>query len=114
MDLASTNGLYDFTLAVLAAYAEQGGAPLPKIEEHESGDAEGADFLWYQLTPELDLSEGEYIRISPEAGRYYVSAGMRGCCGGDPTFDGDFVVDSTPEGANKVALELLSIVNQRR
>lgn len=108
------DGLYDFTLAVLAAYANQGGTPLPKIEAHALDDAEGSDFLWYELTPKLELSEGEYMSISPEYGRYYVSTGMRGCCGGDPTFGGDFVVDPTPGGVNKVALELLSIVNKQR
>lgn len=35
--------------------------PVLMIDAHDDDD--GADFLWGELTPELDLSAGEYMRI---------------------------------------------------
>jgi hypothetical protein len=92
-------GLFDFTTQVLKALGQE-LQPL-RIDAHE--DAEEADFLFYSLTPELSLSEGEYMKISMESGQYWVEFGTRACCGGDPTWAELPAVDLTSENAQRVA-----------
>lgn len=93
------NGLWPFTEMVLNAI-EQAGGSVPKIEAHDLADE--SDFIWGELTPELKLTQGEYMIIDHEAGAYYVAFGTRGCCGGDPTF-GQCLLMPTEENATMLA-----------
>jgi len=103
------NGLYDFTVNILSELDQD--VVLPKIDAHDPDEEESPDFLWYKVTPHLALSDGEYMSITQEAGGYWVDFGMRGCCGGDPTW-GDFdLMKATPENAKKVAADLASRFN---
>lgn len=81
-------GLWPFTVMVLDQIELIGNQVL-KIEAHEPGDLDGVDFLWGTLTPHLELSEGEYMRIDQEFGEFSTAFGQRGCCGGDPTWGDD-------------------------
>lgn len=59
-----------------------------------------------ELTPELDLSAGEYMRIDHSAGRYCMTFGQRAHYGGDPTWgDGYTHLLPSPEHALLVATE---------
>ncbi|HBO2935104.1 TPA: hypothetical protein L4R50_000098 [Pseudomonas aeruginosa] len=88
---------------VLTKLEALGCAPL-RIDAHE--DEEDADFLWGELTPGLDLSAGEYMRIDQLAGLYSVAFGERNDFGGDPTWwEGDNQLEAIPEHASRVAIE---------
>lgn len=96
-------GLWPFTVMVLDEI-ERIGCPVVKIEAHDAADQEEPDFLWGELTPHLELSEGEYMRIDQEAGEFSTAFGMRGCCGGDPTWGDDLrFLRPTAENAALVA-----------
>lgn len=106
---AQPEGLYEFTKLVLASF-ERNGVELPRIEPHDPDDMEGADLLWFVLTPELELSEGSYLSIAPEIAdgdRFNVAFQDRVCAGGDPTW-GDLFVVPTQANADKVAQVLLT------
>lgn len=81
-------GLWPFTIVVLDQIELIGNRVL-KIEAHDQGDMDGVDFLWGELTPHLELSEGEYMRIDQEFGEFSTSFGQRGCCEGDATWGDD-------------------------
>lgn len=95
--------LWPLTEMVLR-HLEAMGCAVPKIDAHEDDD--GADFLWGELTPGLDLSAGEYMRIDQHAGRYSVAFGERAYFGGDPTWwEGDNHLEAIPEHAARIAIE---------
>lgn len=97
------NGLWPFTEMVINQI-EFMGCPLLKIEAHDSDDIEGSDFLWGTLTPHLSLSEGDYMYINQDSGFYSTCFGTRGCCGGDPTYDGgQILIEPTEDNAVLVA-----------
>lgn len=97
------SGLWPFTDMVLNQL-EALGCPVLRIDAHD--DEDGADFLWGELTPELDLSAGEYMRIDHSAGRYCMTFGQRAHYGGDPTWgDGYTHLLPSPEHALLVATE---------
>jgi len=96
-------GLWPFTVMVLDQI-ELIGCPVLKIDAHEERDLEGTDFLWGELTPHLELSEGEFMQIEHEDGLFSTAFGMRGCCGGDPTWGDDLrLLQPTTESAILVA-----------
>lgn len=99
-------GLWPFTHLVLEQIEQRGGKVL-KIEAHDEGDQEGADFIWGLLTPELQLSEGDYLKISSDFGLFYSEFGQRGCCGGDATWGERFHLAATDENAVLVAGDYL-------
>lgn len=96
-------GLWPLTELVLN-HLDALGCPALMIDAHDDDD--GADFLWGELTPELDLSAGEYMRIDQYAGRYSMAFGQRTRFGGDPTWgDGISHLLPTPENAALIATE---------
>lgn len=97
-------GLWPFTKMVLDKIEVSGGSVL-KIEAHDSLDPEEPDFIWGELTPKMELSEGEYLRIDQVAGKYYAEFGTRACYGGDPTFGGYEFLQPSVENASLVANE---------
>lgn len=76
-------GLWLLTEMVLS-HLDALGCPVLRIDAHD--DEDDADFLWGELTPELELSAGEYMRIDYLAGRYSMTFGQRAHFGGDPTW----------------------------
>lgn len=106
------DGLWPFTEMVLDKI-EEAGCPVLKIEAHDPEDPEEPDFLWGELTPHLELSEGEYMRIDQEAGEYCSELGMRGCCGGDPTYGGYSFLQPTEENASLVAAEYVKYFTRK-
>jgi len=78
--------------------------PIFRIDKHENIDPEGSDFLFGEVTPELQLSEGEYMVIQHEQGLFSYEFGTRGCCGGDPTYGGDIYFEPTQAKAKELAL----------
>ena len=100
-------GLWPFTELVLDQI-ELLGCPVLKIEAHDPEDAEDPDFLWGKLTPHLQLSEGEYMKIDQEFERFSSALGMRGCSGGDPTWGGQLHLQPTVNNAALVAAEYCS------
>lgn len=106
------DGLWPFTEMVLDEI-ESTGFVVPRIEAHSASDPEESDFIWGELTPHLELSEGEYLSIDCEAGEYCSQLGMRGCCGGDPTYGGFNFLEPTRENARKVAAEFISYFTRK-
>lgn len=100
MGTNTSHQLWPFTTLVLKHLTALGVTP-PRIEVHQ--DEEGSDFIFGELTPELQLSEGEYIAIDAESGVYSYCFGTRGCSGGDPTYGGECYFSSTDEKALEVA-----------
>ncbi|WP_157754435.1 hypothetical protein [Pseudomonas putida] len=97
------SGLWPFTEMVLNRL-DALGCPVLRIDAHD--DEDGADFLWGELTPELELSAGEYMRIDQYAGRYSMMFGQRAHFGGDPTWgDGYSHLLPSTEHASLVATE---------
>nr|WP_073937513.1 hypothetical protein [Pseudomonas aeruginosa] len=97
------SGLWPFTDMVLNQL-EALGSPVLRIDAHDDDD--GADFLWGELTPELDLSAGEYMRIDQIGGLYSMAFGQRARFGGDPTWgDSNSHLSPTQEHAVLVATE---------
>lgn len=100
--MAQTSDLWPFTQLVLEQIQRLGGKVL-KVEAHDEDDQEGSDFLWGSLTPELQLSEGEYLQVSMEFERGYSAFGLRGCSGGDATWGDRNHMLLTAENAALVA-----------
>ncbi|HEK3716911.1 TPA: hypothetical protein SMW50_005808 [Pseudomonas aeruginosa] len=100
--LKRPEGLWPFTVMVLDQI-ELIGCPVFKIEAHDPAEPEEPDFLWGELTPHLELSEGEYLRIDQEAGFFNAEFGMRSCCGGDPTWGEQRWLKPSAENAALVA-----------
>jgi hypothetical protein len=94
--------LWDFSRLVLQELDELGIKP-PRIDEHDNGDQDGSDFIFGEITPELSLSEGEYMSIDQEQGLYSYTFGTKGCCGGDPTGGGESYFEPTAAKAKEVA-----------
>lgn len=101
-----TTGLWPFTQLVLEQIELLGGKVL-KIEAHDEEDQEDSDFLWGSLTPELQLSEGEYLQVSQEFERFYSAFGLRGCSGGDATWGDRNHMSPTAENAAVVAVDFM-------
>lgn len=95
-------GLWPFTVMVLDQI-DLIGSPVLKIEAHDASELEEPDLLWGLLTPHLELSEGQYMRINHEAGKFSAAIGMRGCSGGDPTWGDQSFLQPTIENAGLVA-----------
>ncbi|PBV09237.1 hypothetical protein CJU35_05110 [Pseudomonas aeruginosa] len=68
-------GLWPLTELVLN-HLEALCCPVLRIDAHDDDD--GADFLWGELTPELELSAGEYMRIDQIGGA--IQRGLRPAC----------------------------------
>jgi hypothetical protein len=111
--LTRPKGLLEFTEMVLDIIDNSSVKPL-KIEAHDQNDPESPDFIWGSLTPHLSLSKGEYLRIDQEAGQYSSDLGMRGCCGGDPTYGGYSFLLPTPENAKLVANEFIEYFGRKQ
>jgi len=105
-------GLLPFTEMVLDEI-ESTGFAIPQIEAHDESDPEEPDLIWGELTPHLELSDGEYLRIDCEAGEYCSALGMRGCSGGDPTFGGYSFLAPTKENAKLVAAEFIKYFTRK-
>lgn len=95
--------LWAFTTDVIDEIKRLGFNP-PRIDCHDSDDAEGSDFIFGLVTLELSLSEGEYMEIDQEQGLYSYNFGTRGCCGGDPTYDGENYFEPSNAKAKELAL----------
>lgn len=95
-------GLWPFTAMVLDQIKLIGN-PVQIVEAHDPADLEEPDLLWGLLTPHLELSIGEYMRIGQEFGEFSVAFGMRGCSGGDPTWGDLNFLQPTIENAALVA-----------
>lgn len=98
-----TEELWPFTQLILDEL-ESMGVSVPRIDIHDFGDVEGSDFLFGEVTPELQLSEGEYMAIDQEQGLYSYTFGTRGCSGGDPTYGGENYFKPSQEKAKELAL----------
>lgn len=105
-DVERTTGLWPFALLVLEQIELLGGKVL-KIEINDEGDQEGSDFLWGSLTPALQLSEGEYLKITQEFGGFDSAFGLRGCSGGDATWGDRVHMPPTAENAALVAADFI-------
>lgn len=79
------------------------GFNIPRLDAHEQGEPEGADFVFGEITPHLELSEGEYMSIDMEMGLFSYTFGTRGCCGGDPTYGGECYLEVSESNAENVA-----------
>ena len=101
--ISTPDGLWPFTLMVVKAIEKKGGAPV-LIEAHDQAEPEEPDFIWGELTPHLELSDGEYLRIDQEFGEYCACFGTRGCSGGDPTYEDMNFLAPTAENAGRVAI----------
>ena len=88
---------------------ERSGFEIPKIEAHDSSDLEEPDLIWGELTPHLELSDGEYLAISyePIAEEFYSNLGTRGCSGGDSSFGGYSCLAPTADNAKLVSTEFI-------
>lgn len=107
-------GLWPFTEMVLEEIGRS-GFEIPKIEAHDASDLEEPDLIWGELTPHLELSEGEYLAIShePIAEEFYSNLGTRGCSGGDPSFGGYSCLAPTKENAKLVADEFIEYFTRK-
>ena len=103
-----SESLWPFTQQVIDEI-EALGASLPRIEKHEDIDAEGSDFLFGVVTPELTLSEGEYMVIQHEQGLFSYEFGTRARFGGDPTYGGEPYFEPTQTKAKQLALAFKEI-----
>jgi hypothetical protein len=109
-----SDGLWPLTEMVLREI-ELTGFVIPKIEAHDPDDIEGSDFIWGELTPHLELSEGEYMTVSHEFGKFCSDFGMRGCCGGDPTLmEGIRFAEPTNENARLIAKEFVEYFTRKQ
>jgi len=106
------SGLWSFTEMVIAEIEKLAAKPL-KIEVHDPAGDEESDFLWGDLTPHLELSEGEYLKIDQIGDECYSEFGTRGCCGGDPTFGGYSFLQPTKENALLVATEYIEYFTRK-
>lgn len=95
--------LWTFSRLVLKELDTLGIKP-PRIDEHDHDDKDGSDFIFGEVTPQLSLSEGEYMSIDQEQGLYSYTFGTRGCCGGDPTSGGECYFAPTEDKAKEIAL----------
>ncbi|MBJ7265419.1 hypothetical protein [Idiomarina abyssalis] len=98
-----TESLWSFTQQVIDEIKAL-GVQIPKIEKHEDIDPEGSDFLFGVVTPELILSEGDYMVIQHEQGLFSYEFGTRACFGGDPTYGGEPFFEPTQAKAKQLAL----------
>jgi len=98
-----TEELWPFTQLILEELKSM-GVSVPRVDMHDVGDLEGSDFLFGELTPHLQLSEGEYMEIGQEQELYCYTFGTRGSSGGDPTYGGENYFKPTPEKARELAL----------
>ena len=107
-------GLWPFTEMVLDQI-DQLGSTVLKIEAHAHSEPEEPDFIWGLLTPEAELSDGEYMQIDHEAGRYSAAFGMRGCSGGDPSWGDEEhrFIQPSPENAALVAKSYCDYFSKR-
>lgn len=107
-------GLWPFTDMVLGEI-ERSGFEIPKIEAHDALDPEEPDLIWGELTPHLQLSEGDYLAISlePIAEEFCSNLGTRVCSGGDPSFGGYSCLAPTRENAKLVAEEFIEYITRK-
>lgn len=75
----------------------------------------GPDYIWGLLTPQLEFSDGEYMSIEHEAGRYTAAFGMRGRSGGDPSWGDEAhrFIQPSPENAALVAKSYCDYFSRR-
>ena len=100
-------GLWPFTGMVIDEI-ELAGFKVLKVEAHDVSDDEGADFIWGELTPDLELSDGSYMKVTKDFGKYSSDFGTRERCGGDATFDGIHFVGPTKANARLMAAEFVA------
>lgn len=105
-------GLWPFTEIVLDEI-ELAGFKVQNIEAHDISDDEGSDFIWGELTPKLALSDGSYMKVSKDFGKYSSDFGTRESYGGDATFDGIHFVEPTKENAKIMAAEFVEYFSNK-
>lgn len=110
--MSRPEGLWPFTEMVLDQI-ERLGFQVLKIDAHSAEDPEEPDLLWGELTPHLDLSDGEYLRIDYDFGAFNAEFGMRGCCGGDPTWGEHRSLQPSEDNAVLVAKAYCSYFRQQ-
>ncbi|CRN66877.1 hypothetical protein PAERUG_P40_Scotland_4_VIM_2_09_12_04104 [Pseudomonas aeruginosa] len=108
--MSRPEGLWPFTEMVLDKI-ERFGCQVLKIEAHSADDPEEPDRLWGELTPHLDLSDGEYLLIDYDFGAFNVEFGARGCCGNDETWGEHSNLQASEDNAVMVAKAYCSYFN---